>query len=100
MSSADLVSVIFLIICGMTQKIHQTQTMTVSYFLRACIPVIYAAWKLAGIITDMQLMSLRKFDSIFEGHPTPRFALNEAGNGFTWPRVVRGPWYGFECKNG
>ncbi len=45
------------------------------------IPIIYAAWKQLGVITDEQLMSLRKFDSPFEGHPTPRFAYNEAATG-------------------
>ena len=44
-------------------------------------PVIYAAWKQLGVITDEQLISLRKFDSPFEGHPTPRFAYNEAATG-------------------
>jgi transketolase len=45
------------------------------------VPIVYAAWKQAGVITDKQLMSLRKFDSVFEGHPTPRFAFNEAATG-------------------
>ncbi len=45
------------------------------------IPVVYAAYKQLGVITDAQLMSLRKVDSILEGHPTPRFAYNEAATG-------------------
>jgi transketolase len=45
------------------------------------IPVVYAAWKQLGVITDEQLLSLRKFDSPLEGHPTPRFAYNEAATG-------------------
>jgi len=45
------------------------------------IPVVYAAWKNLGIISDEQLLSLRKIDSPFEGHPTPRFPLNEAATG-------------------
>lgn len=45
------------------------------------IPVIYAAWKALGIISDEELLSLRKFESVFEGHPTPRFAYNEAATG-------------------
>lgn len=45
------------------------------------IPVVYAAWKQLGIISDAELLSLRKVDSPLEGHPTPRFAYNEAATG-------------------
>ncbi len=45
------------------------------------IPVIYAAWKLLGVISDEELLTLRKFTSTLEGHPTPRFAYNEAATG-------------------
>ncbi len=45
------------------------------------IPVVYAAYKHLGVITDEQLLELRKFDSPLEGHPTPRFPYNEAATG-------------------
>ena len=45
------------------------------------IPLIYAAWKQFGVISDEELMSLRNFNSPLEGHPTPRFAYNEAATG-------------------
>lgn len=45
------------------------------------IPVVYAAWKELGVISDEQLLTLRQFDSVFEGHPTPRFAYNEGATG-------------------
>jgi transketolase len=45
------------------------------------VPVFYATLKSLGIITDEKLMSLRKFDSVLEGHPTPRFIHNEAATG-------------------
>ncbi|QQR49809.1 transketolase [bacterium] len=45
------------------------------------IPVVYAAYKALGIINDHELLSLRNFDSILEGHPTPRFMYNEAATG-------------------
>lgn len=45
------------------------------------IPLIYAAWKNAEVITHEQMMSLRQYQSIFEGHPTPKFAFNEAATG-------------------
>jgi len=45
------------------------------------IPVVYAAWKQLGEISDEELLTLREFDSILEGHPTPRFEHNEAATG-------------------
>lgn len=45
------------------------------------IPVVYAAYKQLGVITDEELMSLRAVTSRLEGHPTPRFAYNEAATG-------------------
>ncbi len=45
------------------------------------IPVMYAALKNLGVISDEELLSLRKFDSVLEGHPTPRFIYNEAATG-------------------
>jgi transketolase len=34
-------------------------------------PLLYAAYKAAGAITDDELMSLRRFGSRLQGHPTP-----------------------------
>ena len=45
------------------------------------IPVVYSAWKQLGVISDDELMNLRKIDSPLEGHPTPRFIYNEAATG-------------------
>lgn len=44
-------------------------------------PLAYAAWKQVGVISDQQLLTLRDFDSVLEGHPTPRFSYNEASTG-------------------
>lgn len=45
------------------------------------VPVFYAALHQLGVITDEELLSLRKIDSVFEGHPTSRFKYNEAATG-------------------
>ena len=45
------------------------------------VPVFYAALHQIGVITDVELLSLRQIDSVFEGHPTPRFKYNEAATG-------------------
>src|SRR5579863_6406776 len=34
-------------------------------------PLLYAVYKAAGAITDAEMMTLRKFGSRIEGHPTP-----------------------------
>src|SRR2546426_12611019 len=34
-------------------------------------PLLYAVYKAAGAITDEELLTLRKFGSRLEGHPTP-----------------------------
>ena len=34
-------------------------------------PILYAAWAEAGLLTEADLLNLRKLDSDLEGHPTP-----------------------------
>jgi transketolase len=46
----------------------------------AC-PVLYAMYKAAGAITDDELLSLRQFGSIWEGHPTPLIPYVDAATG-------------------
>lgn len=45
------------------------------------IPVVYAAYKEKGVISEEELLTYRKVDSSLEGHPTPRFIYNEAATG-------------------
>src|SRR5579871_2632608 len=35
-------------------------------------PILYAAWAEAGAFPREELLTLRRIDSKFEGHPTPR----------------------------
>lgn len=44
-------------------------------------PVLYAAWAAAGLITEEELLSLRRVDSVFEGHPTPRIPWVDVATG-------------------
>jgi len=44
-------------------------------------PLLYAAWKEMGAISEEELMTLRKFDSVLEGHPTARFPYAQAATG-------------------
>ena len=36
-------------------------------------PALYAVWKQCGVIADQELLSFRTYDSVLEGHPTPRW---------------------------
>src|SRR5436305_878827 len=46
----------------------------------AC-PLLYAMFKAAGAVSDEELLSLRKFGSRLEGHPTPDIPWVEAATG-------------------
>jgi transketolase len=44
-------------------------------------PLFYALWAAAGRLTEEDLMTMRKFGSPLEGHPTPAFPYAEAATG-------------------
>ena len=44
-------------------------------------PLLYAAWKEVGVISDEELKTYRNIDSPLEGHPTMRFEYTEAATG-------------------
>ncbi len=44
-------------------------------------PLFYALWAAAGAVSEQELMTLRKFGSPLEGHPTVAFRYTEASTG-------------------
>jgi transketolase len=44
-------------------------------------PLFYALFAAAGKVSEEEMLSLRKFDSPLEGHPTTRFQYTEAATG-------------------
>ncbi len=44
-------------------------------------PLLYALWAAAGRVSEEELMTMRKFGSSLEGHPTPAFRYAEAATG-------------------
>ena len=44
-------------------------------------PILYAAWKEAGVLSEQDLLTYRNIDSVLEGHPTLRFKYSEAATG-------------------
>ena len=82
MAISDLISVIFFHF--LKYDIKNPENPNNDRFILSighAIPVVYAAWKNLGVITEKELLDLRKFDSPLEGHPTPRFKYNEAATG-------------------
>jgi len=55
-------------------------------------PLLYAMYKAAGVITDEELLSLRKFGSRLEGHPKPLQSAGDHGTprGLPWVDVATG----------
>ncbi|MGD1148854.1 MAG: transketolase [Thermoanaerobaculaceae bacterium] len=55
-------------------------------------PLLYAMYKAAGVITDEELLSLRKFGSRLEGHPKPLQSAENHGTprGVPWVDVATG----------
>lgn len=82
MSAADLIAALFF--NTMRFDVHNPKALNNDRFILSkghAIPVVYAAYKLLGVISDEDLMNFRTFNSVLEGHPTPRFAYNEAATG-------------------
>lgn len=44
-------------------------------------PLLYAVYEQLGKLTEKDLLGYRQFDSVLEGHPTPRFEYAEAATG-------------------
>jgi len=44
-------------------------------------PLLYSLWAAAGVISEEEILTLRKFGSRLEGHPTPLFPYAEASTG-------------------
>jgi len=44
-------------------------------------PLFYALWSLSGVFPKEELLTLRKFGSRLEGHPTMKFPFTEAATG-------------------
>jgi transketolase len=88
MSAADLMSVL------MSKYLHydfdnpQTPNNDHLIFSKGhAAPLLYSMYKAAGAITDEELLTLRKFGSRIEGHPTPALpwvdvATGSLGQGF------------------
>jgi len=75
LSAADLLAVLFFYVMRHYDD-EKSKTFFYDHFILSkghAAPLLYAVWKELGVLTEQDLLSLRKFGSILEGHPTPRF---------------------------
>lgn len=72
-SAADILSVLFFHVMhySVEEPKHGSSDRFVLSKGHAC-PVLYAAWCEAGLLSKEHILTLRKPDSLLEGHPTPR----------------------------
>lgn len=82
MSAADIIAALFFHV--MKHDINQPHGSNNDRFILSkghAIPIVYAAYKELGVISEDELLTLRHFDSELEGHPTPRFSYNQGATG-------------------
>jgi transketolase len=82
LSAADIVAVLFFY--AMRYDPHHYQNPDNDRFILSkghAAPLLYAVWHELGLITDEEMLSYRKFDSLLEGHPTRRFPYAETATG-------------------
>ncbi len=81
LSCADIMSVLFFKTMRFNPKDPATRNQDVFVLSKGhCAPILYATLRLSGA-TDENLLNLRRFDSVLEGHPTPRFKWVKAATG-------------------
>lgn len=82
LSAADLVAALFFY--AMQFDPHNIDNPDNDRFILSkghAAPLLYAAWKELGLLTDEELYTYREFGSSLEGHPTRRFKYAEAATG-------------------
>lgn len=81
-SMAELTSVLFF--HTMKYKVSSPRDPSSDRFVLSkghCAPILYAAWSLAGLFPESDLLNLRKIDNDLEGHPTPRLNFVDVATG-------------------
>lgn len=62
-------------------------------------PLLYSLFALSGAFSPEELLTLRKFDSRLEGHPTPRFPYSDASTGSLGQGLSIGAGLAYIAKN-
>src|SRR5579872_6749818 len=81
-SSAEIMSVLFYSVMRYDPRNPHNRDSDVFVLSKGhAAPILYAAWAEAGTFPREKLLTLRKIDSDFEGHPTPRLPFVEVATG-------------------
>lgn len=81
-SAAEIVSTLFFSVMRYDPKNPSNPNNDVFVLSKGhAAPVLYSAWAEAGAFPREQLLGLRRIDSDFEGHPTPRLPFVDAATG-------------------
>lgn len=82
LSAADIAAVLWFYAMHIDRNaIHDLSN---DYFILSkghAAPLLYAIWHELGFLSQQELMTLRRFDSVLEGHPTPRFPCVDVATG-------------------
>ncbi len=82
LSAADLVAALFFYAMHYDPKsFHNPDNDRFVLSKGHASPILYAAYKELGILTEQDLAAYRTIDSVLEGHPTRRFAYTQAATG-------------------
>src|SRR5262249_26332652 len=84
LSAADLMTALFFSEGGLRYDFSDPKRLDNDRFVLSkghAAPVLYATWAAAGLISEADLLSLRRLDSIYEGHPTPRIPWIDVATG-------------------
>ncbi len=82
LSAADIIATLFFYAMQFDPQNHQNPNNDRFILSKGhASPVFYAVWKELGLLTDEDVLTYRKIDSVLEGHPTLRFSRTEAATG-------------------
>src|SRR5665213_334530 len=81
-SAAEIMSVLFYSVMRYDPRNPHNRDSDVFVLSKGhAAPILYAAWAEAGAFPREKLLTLRKIDSDFEGHPTPRLPFVDVATG-------------------
>jgi transketolase len=81
-SAADIVSALFYSVMRFNPRDPRGEDNDIFVLSKGhAAPLLYAAWAEAGAFSREKLLTLRKIDSDFEGHPTPRLPFVDVATG-------------------
>jgi transketolase len=98
-SAADILSVLFYAV--MRFDPHNPRRSDSDVFVLSkghAAPLLYAAWAEAGAFPVEKLLTLRKFGSDLEGHPTPRLPFVDIATGSLGQGLSGGAGIAFDAK--